>query len=280
MLKGARAAQLAPYVAGRPDFSSWRGHVWLLQDSVECELGMDVCKAEVLKVLTLLIGLCVCIIVVICLFSFFRDDKDEQITPLCPQMVVNMPGFMFKLQLVGAPQSVAVLGADGKPINQVLVDFPPAPAAGSVVASARLMDMRSKTLATVLARDMGAGSQGFVLSLLRGPEIFGFVEPDGDNMYQVRHRMGVHLLTLAGDFDEWDVEGVNAAETKVCSFRKTGDECRGFVMEQVDSGLVIASLLAIHLHRHLRRSTVEEGGASPVTTTFEAPPLEGDAPVA
>jgi hypothetical protein len=249
----------------------------LLQDSVECELGMDVCKAEVFKVLTLLIGLCVCIIVVICLFSFFREDKDEQITPLCPQMVVNTPGFMFKLQLTGAPQSVAVLGADDQPINQVLIDYP-APAVGGVVAQVRLLDMHSKILATVVARDIGAGAQG--LALLRGHEIFGFVEPEGNNVYQVRHRMGVHLLTLAGDFDEWDVEGANAAETKVCSFRKTGDECRGFVMEQVDSGLVIASLLAIHVHQHLQRSTMEEGGASPVTATFGAPPLEGDAPVA
>jgi len=273
MLKGAAAAHLAPYAASRPDFP-WRGRAWLLQNSVECELGADVCSAEVYRVLTLLIGLSICILAVVCLFNFFREDRDDQITPLCPQMVVNVPSFMFKLQLTGELQNVAVLGADDKPINEVLVEYP-AQVAGGVVAQVRLLDMHSKTLATVAARDMGAGTRG--LALQRGPEIFGFVEPEGD-VYHVRHRTGVHLLTLTGDFDDWDVVGINVVDTKVCSFRKTGDECRGFVMEQVDSGLVIASLLAIHMHRHLQVSTVEEDGASPpVTAMFGAPPLEGDA---
>merc|ERR1719291_1356804 len=126
------------------------------------------------------------------------------------------------------------------------------------MAQVRLLDMHAKTLAT----------------------IFGFVEPEGDSVYHVRHRTGVHLLTLTGDFGEWDVEGTNIAQTKVCSFRKTGDECRGFVMEQVDSGLVIASLLAIHVHQHLPETVAEEDGVPPGAAMFGAPPLEGDVPEA
>ncbi|CAK0897247.1 unnamed protein product, partial [Prorocentrum cordatum] len=38
----------------------------------------------------------------------------------------------------------------------------------------------------------------------------------------------------------------------VCWFKKVGLECRGRVLQHVDAGLVICSLMAVHLHRRLQ----------------------------
>ncbi|CAK0869190.1 unnamed protein product, partial [Prorocentrum cordatum] len=243
---------------GRPEFL-WRSRSWLLQGSVECELGMDACTFEVYQMLALLATLSVCIAVVICLFSFFREDRDDQITPLCPQMVVNGSELSFTLPLTGEPESLEVLDADGRPMNRILIDVPGKSAGGGMMAQARLQDVYGKTLATVVARDTG-------LSLFRGCEIFGFVEPEEDGSFNVRHRTGVHLLTLSGSVDVWDVEGINPVGSRVCSFKEAGEECRGSVIQGVDSGLVIVSLCAVHLHQRMQRA-----GA------FQAPYFKGDA---
>lgn len=264
-MKGASAAQPSPYGAGHPDFL-WRGRSsWLLQGSAECGLGMDACTLEVYQMLAMLATLSVCIAVVICLFSFFREDRDEQITPLCPQMVVNGSELSFTLPLTGEPESLEVLDTGGRALNRILVDFPGQSGGSGTMAQARLQDMHGKNLATVWARDTG-------LSLFRGCEMFGFVEPEEDGSFNVRHRTGVHLLTLCGSVDAWDLEGINPVGSRVCSFKESGEECRGSVMQGVDAGLVIGSLCAIHLHQRLRRA-----GALPAPL-FKAPPVfKGDA---
>lgn len=267
-MKGASAAQFSPYGAGRPDLL-WRGRSWLLQGSVECELGMDACAFEVYQMLALLATLCACIAVVICLFSFFREDRDEQITPLCPQMVVNGPELAFTLPLTGEPQSLEVLDAGGRPLNRILIDFPVESTGGGIMAQARLQDSHGKNLATVVARDTG-------LSLFRGCEIFGFVEPEEDGSYNVRHRTGVHLLTLSGSVDPWDVEGINPVGSTVCSFKDAGEESRGSVIQGVDSGLVIGSLCAVHLHQRVLRLQGAGSAEAPVFKV-KAPLFKGDA---
>lgn len=271
MLKGAEVTQfLAPGAAIRPDLP-WRARAWMLQGSAECELGAGACAAEVHEILALLVGLCACLAVVFFLLSSLRDDRDEQIVPLCPQMIVTVPDLKFKLPLTSVPaESLEVLYADGSPAGRVLLE-PKVTDGGGVAARGRLQDEREKTLVTVAA----PCSSG--LSLFRGPssEIFGTVEPGGRGEYHVRHRTGVHLLTICGDFDEWDVVGTNFAGAKVFSFRKIGEECIGSVIQQVDAGLVIASLIAIHLHRLLQSSGMRTPSPSPrKSLLFGAPALE------
>lgn len=117
------------------------------------------------------------------------------------------------------------------------------------------------TLATIVARNVAVLGQGLALCRT-GCEIFGFVEPEG-NKYIVRHRTGVHLLTLIGSFgadtsldpmhqqDVWDIEGFNPVGSKVCSMKKVGDECVGKVTQHVDAGLVLCAIMATYVHRRL-----------------------------
>jgi len=85
-----------------------------------------------------------------------------------------------------------------------------------------------------------------------GCSIFGFVEPDGDRQYHVRHRAGIHLLTLSGDFMSLDIVGVNGIGAEVFWFKEVGGVCVCRVLPQVDAGLVICSVLATLIHRWIK----------------------------
>lgn len=233
---------------------SWnmRG-AWLLQEAARaCDPQDEACAMESTKVIVMLVSLCSMILLVFCAFTFFREDKEEQITPLCPQLVVKETELKFKLPFATQGDNVDVLSNKDPPdvICKVSMDWPD-PFRGSphgVAATVRLHN-RDMTLATVVARNVAVLGQGLALCRT-GCEIFGFVEPDGDK-YHVKHRTGVHLLTLLGNFDDWDVEGFNPVGSKVCSMKKVKGECHGKVTQHVDAGLVICSLMATHVHRRL-----------------------------
>mmetsp|Transcript_72716 Transcript_72716/g.196673 ORF Transcript_72716/g.196673 Transcript_72716/m.196673 type:complete len:296 (-) Transcript_72716:61-948(-) len=282
MLMRAVVARLAPHgAAGPAPDLPWRARAWLLQGAAECELGASGCAAEVHEMLALFVGLCVCLVGVVCLLNSFGDDRGEQVKPLSPQMVVTATDFRFRLPLTGPPANLEVLRADGGPAGHVLVERKQV-ADDGVAIRARLQDERGKTLATVVSRDATAAPYSFGVTLFRGSDEgshFGSVELEGRGEYHVRHRTGVHLLTICGDFDEWDVVGTNCAGAKVFSFKKIGEECVGSVILQVDAGLVIASLVAIHLHRSLpssgQRTAPSPASPSPRRALlFGAPALE------
>merc|ERR1719188_1836672 len=142
-----------------------------------------------------------------------------------------------------------------KPLCNFFVDWmdPCRQSAGGVAATVRLQNNLDFTLATVVARNVAVVGQGLALCRA-GCEIFGFVEPKGPRRYHVRHRTGVHLLTLVGDFATLTVEGINPVGSKVCWFQKSNDELCGRVLQHVDAGLAICSLLATHVHRRLMNS--------------------------
>lgn len=233
---------------------SWnmRG-AWLLQtDGDLCESGQEPCRTENLHALVLLMVLCSLIVSIICAFAFFREDKEEQITPLCPQLVVKDLDLRFKMVLDSQVDTIVVTDLSNQPVCKVAMDWPDPfrPGASGVAATVRLQNNLDLTLATVVARPVTVVGQGLALCRA-GCEVFGFVEPEGPRRYCVRHRSGVHLLTLMGDFASIDVEGINPVGSKVCWLKKVGDECTGRVLQHVDAGLVICSLLATHVHRRI-----------------------------
>jgi len=119
-----------------------------------------------------------------------------------------------------------------------------------VAGTIRLQSSSGVTLATVVARNVDFAGQGLALCRA-GSDIFGFVEPDGDHQYHIRHRTGVHLLTFAGDFRAGHIEGLNPVNVKVCQIRRMTGIYAGHVLQHVDAGLVLCGLLSIHVHQCL-----------------------------
>jgi len=271
---------------------SWnmRG-AWLLQEANQiCDPQLDPnCTTERTKVLILLISLCATIIVVSCAFNFFREDKEESLTPLVPMLVVKESEQKFRfptppLLTQAASESANnfdVLDADGKCMCKISMDWPD-PFRGSphgVAATVRI-SVNDDTLTTIVARNVAVMGQGLALCR-KGCEIFGFVEPAEGNKYYVRHRTGVHLLTLIagsnpGNFDDWDIEGYNPVGSKVCALKQNGGECVGKVLQHVDAGLVLSSLMAIYVHRRLSQPFISGLTAGPRALS-PPPPSQGSA---
>jgi len=196
---------------------SWnmRG-AWLLQSDEAkhvasiCTGGL--CESENMQALLLLCILCTAIVSIMCAFAFFREDKEEQITPLCPQLLVTEPELTFHMLLSPQTDSMTVTDDNGRTRCKVVMDWPDPfrPGTSGVAATVRLQNETGDLLATVVARNVAMQGQG--LALCRsGCEIFGFVEPElhPNRRYHVRHRTGVHLLTLIGDFGDMDIQAVN-----------------------------------------------------------------------
>lgn len=234
--------------------------VWLLQDGGGmCDpTSIGSCQAENLHVLLLLIFLSMAIVVTVCAMTFVRDDKEEQITPLCPQLLVKDDFVSFQLPLdVCSEDSIDVTDLEGGLICKVAMDWPDPdrPRFSGVAATARLQNEMNLTLATVVARNVAVVGQSLALCRA-GCEIFGFVEPvesgPDSGCFVVRHRSTVQLLTVTGDIEAGDMEIVNAVGVRVCTMKRVGAYGVGRVMQHVDAGLVLCSLLAAQVHRHLK----------------------------
>lgn len=237
-----------------------------------CNRGEECQKdqAAILAVVSILTGL---ILMILVAFYFFRDDKEEQVTPLCPQLVVRGSSLTFKIALDPLAEKLEVLDNTDPSqfIAKVAMDWPDPfrPCASGIASTARLQNSAGMNLATVVARNVAVSGQA--LALCRsGCEIFGFVEPDTPNRYHVRHRTGVHLLTLSGDFSTWQVEGINPAGALVFSARKENGFCVGKIQQHVDAGLLICCVIAAHVHRVLQQPP---HGVQPVPKPF-APMLD------
>jgi hypothetical protein len=266
----------------------WRMRgAWLLENGINmCGEGQESCQRESIQVLVLMITLCAVIVSIICLSTFFREDKEEQITPLCPALIVRDPEITFKLPMESEIDTMVVMDMDDKPVLKVSIDYPDPTRlhASGVAATARLQNTRDMTLATVVARNVAAVGQA--LALCRASpscDIFGFVEPDGPDRYIVRHRTGVHLLTLVGDFAAMDIKGLNPVRSEVCKFWKVGDECRCTILQHFDAGLVFCSLLATQVQRRVAEPLLPRPGlplpapaAAPTEVTAETPAKGAD----
>lgn len=225
---------------------------WLQSSQICGNQLLDPCKFEGVQALLLVIILSVVIVLMLVAFAFFREDKEEQITPLSPHLVVRDGDLKFKLPLDEKSDHMTVTNWKDEPLCKVVMDWPDPfrPGATGVAAAVRLMSPQDQTLATVVARTMAVVGQG--LAVCRsGCEIFGFIEVDGNDQYHIRHRTGVHLLTLLGDFDNINIVGLNPMGVKVCSLKREDGECKGSILQHVDAGLMICALLATNVHRRL-----------------------------
>mmetsp|Transcript_71635 Transcript_71635/g.133916 ORF Transcript_71635/g.133916 Transcript_71635/m.133916 type:complete len:374 (+) Transcript_71635:144-1265(+) len=234
------------------------------------------CSLETTHMLLMVGCLSMAIIVVICTFNFIREDKEELITPLSPQLVVRERELVFKmpaepLDAAAAAVEFEVWDFEDKVLCKITMDWPDPfkPGAAGVAATVRVQNPLDVTLATVVARSVAVVGQGIALCKT-GCEIFGFVDVESENKYQVRHRSGVQLLTLIGDFANCDVEGYNPAGTKVCRLlrepartgadgEEVGPAVRGRIHQQVDAGLIISSFLATQVHRRLLQGALPFG---------------------
>merc|ERR1719343_1876491 len=143
-------------------------------------------------------------------------------------MVVKDSSLTVRVPLPSEAGGVPVVSqSSGECIGKVSLEWPDPfrPSDSGVSATMRLQNAADVTLATVVARNVAVVGQGLTLCRA-GCEIFGFVEPDGPRRYHVRHRTGVHLLTLVGDFASLNVEGINPVGSKVCWFKKVGNDYR------------------------------------------------------
>mmetsp|Transcript_34574 Transcript_34574/g.79017 ORF Transcript_34574/g.79017 Transcript_34574/m.79017 type:complete len:370 (-) Transcript_34574:39-1148(-) len=241
----------------------------------------DECALETTHMILMVGCLSMAIILVICTFNFIREEKEELITPLSPQLMVRERELVFKMPAEPLDASAAavefeVWDADDKVLCKITMDWPDpfkpgaVPGAAGVAATVRVQNPLDVTLATVVARSVAVVGQGIALCKT-GCEIFGFVDVESENKYQVRHRSGVQLLTLVGDFANCDVEGYNPAGTKVCRLLREppttsglgeiGPAIRGRIHQQVDAGLIISSFLATQVHRRLLQGSIQFGSA-------------------
>lgn len=257
---------------------SMRG-AWLLQETQHlCEGDVD-CSAETIHVLVLLSSLCIAIVGVVCAFTFIREDKEEQITPLCPQLVVRSSDLKFQMA-IDTPSGAFDVTTSTEPqetLCSVAMDWtdPLKGGTGGVAATVRLKNTMDFTVATVVARNVAVVGQSLALCRA-GCEIFGFVEPDGDHRYHVRHRTGVHLLTLTGDFNSCQIDGLNPVGAKVCTVQRINGEIHGRVLQHVDAGLVMCSLLATHVHRRLAPKPAPAALPAPMPPPSTEAPEEGE----
>mmetsp|Transcript_35759 Transcript_35759/g.76253 ORF Transcript_35759/g.76253 Transcript_35759/m.76253 type:complete len:308 (+) Transcript_35759:138-1061(+) len=260
----ATASQAALSSAGHPynlralaqglNNASWslRGTRLLEDSSQPCGFFQDACRTENIHATLLLLCLCAIVVLIICAFAFFRHDKEEMITPLCPPLVVRENVLNFTLELEEKVESFIVADFKGEPVCRVAIDCPDPFRTGctGVAATARVQNVLGQTLATVVARRGTDESQSLALCRA-GCEIFGFVVHESPGRFVVRHRTGVHLIALIGDFGNLEVDGINPVGSKVCGFTSKGAKISGYVLQHVDAGLVISAMIAILVSRRL-----------------------------
>mmetsp|Transcript_106975 Transcript_106975/g.255318 ORF Transcript_106975/g.255318 Transcript_106975/m.255318 type:complete len:321 (-) Transcript_106975:87-1049(-) len=265
MLKDALGMAIASLDVEKPQ-ASWnmRG-AWLLQTaSSSCAPG-EACYTDQLRLTFLLIVLVGAIASMLCAFGFFREDKDELLTPLTPQLVVKKEERMIlQFPFDSKEDNFLVTKVNGDIFCQVESKWPDPFREGSKVpeVEVRLSNAKNQPLtmvSTVVDRNFVMASHAF--SLCRNhnkDEPFAFVtpeHPDNPRRYFVRHRMGYPLMSLDGDFGpegRISIRGLNKDNYQICGLEKTASgECQCFVLQHIDAGLVLGALFAIRLHSRL-----------------------------
>jgi len=286
------ANTVAHYVnVSEPELQSWSiRKSWLFQGShdgrshVFCMVPAE-CRHESIEGLILLLVLCSAIVSIVCAFAFFREDREDQITPLVPQLVVKTDSDLyFKMPLDVGLSASTIRNLDDEPLCKVTIEWPDPNQSDDISVAARvtLLSTYDSTLATVVARSVQVAGQGLALCR-NGVDIFGFVEPEGPKRFVVRHRAGVHLLTLIGEFSgsgSINVVGVNPGGHKVCQFQSVGNgECRGRVLPFVDAGMVICAILSTVIHQRLPNPRIPGAQPAPPIKDTEAAVHKPEAPI-
>lgn len=247
------------------------------------------CYGDQLQLTLLLVVLCSAIFLMVIAFAFFREDKDEMFTPLTPQLVVKKEAKLeMTIPLDSEEETIVVKKANGEVLVKARLELPdpfrPGQFSSCGVAMVSIQNTFDSTLALVAARNPTYVGQGLALCR-REQDVFASVEPLSQGKgYHVKHRTGYPLLTLMGDFDfkpggAIDIQGFNKDGAQICGVKKTDSECRAWVLQYIDAGLVIASLLAVHLQKRLTSQMVPAAPmVFPHEVQDESPPRSDGAP--
>lgn len=248
---------LSPTMRGT---SSWQE---LLQQKLRLvtQVGCDdplKCNSEALTVVLVFGFLVLSICVSAFAFASIREDKEEHITPLCPQLVVQNGELKLSLNLDNPVGLVNIVDAERpkEMLCRLLMEWNASNTGRhGIAAQVRLQNPQGATLATAVARNISVS--GEALALCRsGCEIFGFVEPRPDGSYRVRHRTNVHLMTLTGDFDD-AVDVVSPAGPKIGGIKVLAGGHEVSIAQHVDGGLLISSYLAAFVHRRILKAIAQ-----------------------
>jgi hypothetical protein len=81
-------------------FRGLRGSGWLLKEATRaCDpLDETFCQMENMRIIALAAALSSSLVILLCIFAFIREDKEENITPLCPQLVVKDQDLRFEME--------------------------------------------------------------------------------------------------------------------------------------------------------------------------------------
>lgn len=216
----------------------------------------DSCLPDKIQVVGVLAFLLTVNLVTLFLCACIREDKDEQINPLCPQLVVKDRELVLRMSTPDRSQdatSVEVHTLTGEKVCTALIEIqdPFHPAAAGIAGSVRLLNPEDELLASVIVRVETAAHQGMAI-FRAGFEIFGFVDPAGDSKYAVSHHTGIPIINFVGDFDRFsEISGLNPAGLKVCAVIRKADEVFVRVAQYVDIGLVMCTLMATQVDKKL-----------------------------
>lgn len=246
--------------------ASWnmRGTALLQAAASYCGPLQD-CYSDQVHLILLLTILCLVIIMMVSAFAFFREDKDEMFTPLTPQLVVKKEAKLEMLiPLDSQENSFEVTRASGDVFAKVRyleTPDPFRPHALSTCGVDPMVSIQSShdiTLALLGARNPTFVGQGLALCRQTPEDQFASIEPLSLGAgYHIKHRTGYPLMILMGEFGfepggVIDIQGFNKDGAQICGVKKTGTECRGWILQHVDAGLVIASLLAVQLQKRIQ----------------------------
>eukprot|EP00928_Gymnodinium_smaydae_P078354 TRINITY_DN6222_c1_g2_i2.p1 TRINITY_DN6222_c1_g2~~TRINITY_DN6222_c1_g2_i2.p1 ORF type:complete len:415 (-),score=80.30 TRINITY_DN6222_c1_g2_i2:896-2140(-) len=272
-----------------PLLPSAKAQRWSAQNFLEklgditrlCDTGSAECTVENFHIIALVTTLVVGIFLVLCFYLHLRDDKEEQIKPLVPELIVRGSSplrLKFALESAFAGDGeVAITDAFGHLLCKVVTDWPDTvnPGFSGVAATVRLKNAYDHTLVTVVLRSVHVQGQGICI-FRAGCDIFGFAEPMCDGQqYRVRHRSGLKILGLFGDLASGDqeVEFCSPLANKVATIRREGNECVGEVAPNVDAGLVLSCFFATLTNRQL----IDKAVATASPWDFQGDPMLGGA---
>lgn len=251
--------------------TSLRGSIYTFSD---CVSGSACGDWESLSVIFLASFLIISILVTLVAHLFVRENQEDNITPLCPSLIVKGDALQFKMPVPSESDIVDVTDLSGKPIMRLAQELrdPFKPGFMGVVATVRLTCPQDILLATIVVRP--AVKQGVALC---GAEcdIFGFLDKVSDKRYDIRHRTGHLLMALFGDFDGGEIQCVSPAGS-ACTFSQEGGNIVGGIEQNVDPGLVIGSLCAAHLHRNFSNCTPPHAVRDKVLTESSRSATDGE----
>eukprot|EP00929_Paragymnodinium_shiwhaense_P015453 TRINITY_DN123549_c0_g1_i1.p2 TRINITY_DN123549_c0_g1~~TRINITY_DN123549_c0_g1_i1.p2 ORF type:complete len:369 (-),score=93.22 TRINITY_DN123549_c0_g1_i1:61-1167(-) len=215
------------------------------------------CQVEAIQLLLLLGSLLTALFAVFCMLSHIHEDRTELLMPLAPGLLVKQPVLLFRMPLDSPDMdSFEVLDKGDQVLCKVTMSWadPFRKEPNDMLGVAYVHDSRDIALGMVVAKGGKTPGSGVQIGIRRVlTENFAKIDVAGPKLLHVRHRTNAMLLTLLGDFtpDATDIEGLNEGGTKVFSMRRLGDECMCKVMQNVDAGLVICSVLGARMHRRL-----------------------------